>query len=210
MSSNDRSPRHPTAREGSTFIEAARRAQIIDNAIQTIAEVGYARASLAVIARRAGISKSVISYYFEGKDDLMHQVVTGVLEAGIATMQPAIDAESTGSGKLRAYVMSNVAYMRTHREGLMAVVAIFSANRGGGDTPLVSDEMATAGVRMMADIIRLGQKTGEFRQCSAWIAATAIRASLDAIPPYFAMDSGLDLDSWAAELLALFERGLAP
>ena len=202
--------RNPAPRVGSTFIEAARRAQIIDNAIQTIAEVGYAHASLAVIARRAGISKSVISYYFDGKDDLMQQVVTGVLEAGIATMKPAIDAAPTASDKLRAYVTSNVSYMRTHREGLMAVVAIFSANRGGGDAPLVSDEMATAGVRMMVEIVEMGQQSGEFRPCSPWIVSTAIRASLDAIPPYFAADSSLDLDAWGAELLSLFVRALRP
>ncbi len=209
MASDTTGPHNPPAREGPTFIEAARRAQIIESAIKTIAEVGYARASLAVIARRAGISKSVISYYFDGKDDLMHQVVTVVLEEGVATMQPAVDAEPTASGKLRAYVTSNVAYMRGHREGLMAVVAIFSANRGGGDAPLVSEEMATAGVRMMVDIIRLGQKDGEFRRCSPWVVATAIRASLDAIPPYFAADSTVDPDAWGAELLALFERALA-
>jgi len=209
MASSSAGPRNPGIREGPTFIETARRAQIIESAIQAIAEVGYARASLAVIARRASISKSVISYYFEGKDDLMHQVVTVVLEEGVAAMQPAIDAEPTALGKLRAYVTSNVAYMRTHREGLMAVVAIFSASGGGGDTPLVSEDMATAGVRMMADIIELGQKNGEFRECSPWVAATAIRAGLDAIPPYFAADSTVDLDAWGAELLALFERGLA-
>lgn len=197
-------------REGPTFIEAARRAQIIDCAIETIVEVGYARASLALIAERARISKSVISYHFRGKDDLIRQVVTGVLEAGIAAIEPAIAAEPTALGKLRAYVRSNIAYMRTHRNGLMAVVAIFSAHGGGGDAPLVSEEMATAGTRDLAAIIEEGQASGEFRPCSAWIVATAIRASLDMIPPYYAGDSALDLDGWGSELLDLFERALAP
>lgn len=45
-----------------TFIEAARRAQIVQCASDAIDELGFERASLAEIAKRAGISKSVISY----------------------------------------------------------------------------------------------------------------------------------------------------
>ena len=47
---------HPLQR---TFIETARRAQIVHAAIATIAEVGYARASLARIGARIGISKGL-------------------------------------------------------------------------------------------------------------------------------------------------------
>ena len=67
-------------REEPTFIEAARREQIVRCAGETIAQLGYARASLAEIAKHAGISKSVISYYFATKDELIRQVVADVYE----------------------------------------------------------------------------------------------------------------------------------
>lgn len=44
--------------ERPSFIEAARRTQLIAYAIETIASLGYAQASLAHIAKLAGISKS--------------------------------------------------------------------------------------------------------------------------------------------------------
>ena len=65
-----------------SFIEEARRAQIVGFAIDTIAELGYGQASLARIAGRAGISKGVIGYHFAGKDDLMREVVAEVSDAG--------------------------------------------------------------------------------------------------------------------------------
>ena len=37
---------------------------------------------MAEIARRAGISKGVISYHFAGKRELIEQVVNSVLEKG--------------------------------------------------------------------------------------------------------------------------------
>src|SRR6202453_4771003 len=46
-----------------TFIETARRAQIVAAAIDTIAELGYAQASFARIADRVGISRGLISYH---------------------------------------------------------------------------------------------------------------------------------------------------
>ena len=47
-----------------SFIEEQRRSQIVDIAIQTIATQGFSQASLAEIAKEAGISKGVISYHF--------------------------------------------------------------------------------------------------------------------------------------------------
>jgi len=195
-------------RDGLTFIEAARRAQIIDCAIAAIAELGYTRASLAEIAKRAGISKSVISYHFAGKDDLIRQVVTGILQRGMAAMEPAVGAQPTARAKLRAYITANLEYMREHPREIAALVAIFSANRGGDETPLVHEQLATAGAELATRIIRDGQAAGEFRQCSAGVVAISLRASLDMVPPYLAVDPDMDLGHYASELIALFERGL--
>lgn len=43
-----------------SFIEKTRKAQIVECAIETITEVGYAQASLGQIAKRAKISKGVL------------------------------------------------------------------------------------------------------------------------------------------------------
>ena len=95
-----------------SFIEEARRAQIVESAIETIAEVGYVRASLARIAAAAGISKGVISYHFADKDELIQQVVAEVLKAFDSYMRPRITAECGSAAQmLRAYISSNVAFM---------------------------------------------------------------------------------------------------
>src|SRR5579872_5747351 len=65
-----------------TFTETARRAQIVEAAIATIAEVGYAHTSFALIAKRAGLSSTgLISYHFASKDDLIAQVVATIFGA---------------------------------------------------------------------------------------------------------------------------------
>ena len=67
---------------GRTFIETARRAQIVQAAIDTIADLGYANASYAQIAKRAGLSSTgLISYHFHSKDDLIEQVIAELVAA---------------------------------------------------------------------------------------------------------------------------------
>src|SRR3970282_964613 len=96
-----RSKKRPNGPRPMSFIEAARRGQIVACAIETIATLGYARASLAEGAQRAGISKSVISYHFAGKDELIREVVTEVYSLAISLIVPRIQAAPDARGALR-------------------------------------------------------------------------------------------------------------
>ena len=61
-------------------------------AVETIAELGYAKASFVQIAKRAGLSSpGLISYHFANKDDLISQVVAEVYAAGGAAVAPRSD-----------------------------------------------------------------------------------------------------------------------
>ena len=50
-----------------TFTEQARRRQIVEGALEVIAEQGYPQASLARIAEHIGIAKSAVLYHFTNK-----------------------------------------------------------------------------------------------------------------------------------------------
>jgi AcrR family transcriptional regulator len=64
-----------------TLTEQARRAQIIAAAMETIAELGYAHASFAQIAKRAGLSSTgLISYHFASKKELDWAVVKEIYD----------------------------------------------------------------------------------------------------------------------------------
>jgi AcrR family transcriptional regulator len=101
-----------------------------------------ANASLARIAVWLDISKGVISYHFAGKDDLIAEIISQVLQQARAYMQPRVEAQTTGPEMLRAYIESNLEFIRDHPNQLRAVVEIvratfadatrpFNANRDG-------------------------------------------------------------------------------
>jgi AcrR family transcriptional regulator len=196
-----------SADSGRTFIETARRAQIVAAAIDTIAEVGYAGASLGRIAAKIGISRGLISYHFAGKDELMTEVISEVVAQARAYMEPRIFAESTGPGRVRAYIESNLAFMREHRNYLTAVVEILRHRVATGGPRPVRGPHAEAAARPLVDLLASAQAAGELREdFDPRTMAIAIRAAIDAAPPLLSVDPEFDIDRYATEIANIFER----
>jgi AcrR family transcriptional regulator len=185
-----------------TFVTEARRAQIVQAAIDTVAEVGYADASLARIAVRLGISKGVISYHFDGKDDLIAEIVTQVLQQARAYMQPRIEAQTTGPKMLRAYIESNLEFIRDNPNQLRAILEIVRAALAGAKSPFKGNR--DAGVRILADLLARFQAAGDFRaDFDPHTMAIAIRAVIDTAPSRLT-DPEFDIDTFAREAVSIF------
>lgn len=190
-----------------TFVTNARRAQIVAAAIDTVAEVGYVNTSLARIAARLGISKGVISYHFAGKDDLIEEIVNQVVEQGKAYMRPRILAHSTGAATLRAYIQSNLAFMREHPNHLIAIVEIArNTATADGKRRFYGHTDIDEAVAILAEHLARFQAAGEFRaEFDPRAMAIAIRAAIDAVPARLALTPRLDIDSYATEIATIFD-----
>lgn len=197
---------------GRTFIEKARRQQIAAAAIDTIAEVGLSQASLARIAERIGVSKGVISYHFAGKDDLIRQAAIEIIEAAWAYIEPRVLAQSSGPAMLRAYIESNLAFMREHRNDMVAIIEI--ARNGALGTEgrrRVDGRDVNAGARVLEELLARLQAKGELRRdFDPRVMAVTIRAAIDAVPPQLISDPALDIDSYATEIATIFQLATDP
>lgn len=189
-----------------SFIQAARRRQIIGAAIETVTAIGYGQASLARIADQAEISKSVISYHFANKDELLEQVVIQVMDDWAAFMQPFLDAETTPTGRLAAYIRSRLAYMRDNQSRLVAVAEIVVNHRGADGKPVFAERDA-APVTELVELLREGQRSGDFREFDPVVLAMTITQGIDGALTYWADHPGTDLTAYGEELVTLF--GLA-
>ncbi|MBV2365631.1 TetR/AcrR family transcriptional regulator [Streptomonospora nanhaiensis] len=189
-----------------SFIEEARRAQIIEAAIQTIADVGFTNASLARIAERAGISKGVISYHFSSKDELMEQVVIQVYTSIAEHVGPRITAAPDARAGLRAHIRTVAEYMRGHREQLLALGAIFTHSL----TPEGRAKYGVAGSEPVYEAIeslfRNGQEAGLFRPFDPRVMAVTVQAGIDGMFGYWAAYPDHDLERHAEELAEAMDR----
>ncbi len=200
-----RSKNDPVGQEGRSFIETARRAQIVACAIEVIAEVGYAQASLALIAKRAGISKGVISYHFKGKDELIQQVVDEAFTLGDAFTRPRVEAQTTAAAMLGAYIESTVEFYRTHRAHMIALSDIWSAFRHTDGRPRLDMGANEPEVSSVEEILRFGQLTGEFREFSTRVMAVTVKQAVDGVFIQLATHPDLDFDAYARELITTFD-----
>lgn len=188
-----------------SFIENARRVQLVQCAIDVIAERGYSNASMSEIAKRAGISKGVISYHFAGKRELIEQVVNTVMERASAVMLPRIFAEHTAAGMLRAYIESNLEFLGSHSNDIAAVTNIAVGARDGNGKPIIDLAlMFEPAVTALENLLRSGQEGGEFREFPARVIAVTIRNAIDALGTLLTADPKLDLKLYANELVTLF------
>jgi AcrR family transcriptional regulator len=194
MRPNDRS----IDQKDRSFIETARRGQIVEAAIDTLAELGYAKASFARIAQRARISPGLISYHFRNKQELMEQVVAEVN----ADMERAIEERAEGAeghvAVLRAVIEGFVHYCAERPARLVAVGQIEHAEGWGAQEREQS-------IGDFEQLLRSGQDDGEFRTFSSRLMAATILAALEAVPTELHARPDTDVRTYADELATAFE-----
>jgi AcrR family transcriptional regulator len=192
-----------------TFTEQARRAQIAQCAAEAIAEVGYADASMAEIARRAGVAKSVVSYHFSDKEELLREVLRTALATYAKFMEPRMTGAASASDKLRAYLTGTADYIAEHRSLHVAVIEIaFNATSADG-RPLVATMPLQAPEPSVEDILRQGQRDGEFRDFDVEVVAGVVRSTVThSMVMRQRADPGADLGAYAQELVRLFDLGI--
>src|ERR1039457_1383888 len=196
--------RSKDADDSRSFVSNARRTQVVEAAIETLAEVGYAITSLTRIAARLGISKGVISYHFSGKDDLIAEIVSQVLQQARASIQPRIEAQTTGPEMLRAYIESNLEFMRDNPNQISALVEIVRGTIGGAKSPFSGNR--DGAVQILAELRTRFQTPGDFRtDFDPNAMAIAIRAVIGAAPGRLA-DPAFDIDQYAREAVTIFDR----
>lgn len=198
--------RNSTVKQKS-FTETGRRAQIVAATIEVIAEVGYHRASFAKIAERAGLSSTgMISYHFDGRDELMREVVAEVMRLADGYIRPRIEAHESYAARLRASIEGNLDLLAEYPKHLAAIVEIIANLRGGDPGMVAFLDTTEANLAAQVEQIRKAQRAGEFCDFDPWVMVRAIRAAIDDVVRRATHDPELDVRAVGRELADLFDR----
>jgi AcrR family transcriptional regulator len=197
----------------STFIQSARRAQIVHSAIEVIAEVGYAQASIRKIADRVGVAMSAVLYHFGNRDNLVDAIVEEMYRSALAVVVPAMDAERSSTDKLAAYIRASIEYFDTHRVQLHALTSLgsnFQPSDGRrfdqlGMSPEMAEQLAALDP---AVILRSGQNDGEFGDFPVDSMAIALRGAVNAVVEKILREPDFDARGYGEDLVEIFSRAV--
>ena len=194
-----------------SFTRTARKAQIVGCAIEVIAEVGFAQASIRKIADRVGIAMSAVLYHFGNKDNLVEAIIEEMYRSTLAVVAPALDAETTATGKLNAYIRSTIEYFGTHRVALKALASIGTTHQPGdgrrvdelGLSPEMAEQLA---VLDPTAILLAGQRDGEFGDFPVESVATALRGAVTAVVDKILREPDFDARAYGEDVVEIFGR----
>jgi len=89
--------------------EEARRVQLVEVTIDSLAEVGYVGTTLAEIARRAGVSPGLVAHYFDDKDGLLEAAFRTLARTLAVRVRARLALARTPRGRVQAVIDTNLA-----------------------------------------------------------------------------------------------------
>lgn len=193
-----------------SFISEARRDQIIEATIRTLDEIGYVKASLAQIAKRAGISTALISYHFTDKQDLMNHLLMNLLERTNAYILGQVYRENGTQEKLAAFIQSSLEYQDAHPARNAALVEIIFNARTPDNTPYykLGDDDENILLDELQKILLSGRNEGVFEDCNIDVVANMIQGAVGEYMFNQALSKKVDVKTYAAELIRIVNKAL--
>ena len=198
-----------TTPDRGTFTQTARRAQLVGCAIDALVEVGYQQTTVAEVARRAGVSKGVVTYYFPARDDLIWAVV-GAVFASVGEHVGSRLEDVPPRSFVAAYLGAWVDYYRTYHREMIAIAEIWTSFRDANGRPHLDARTLGRERTLVEAALTAGQAEGTLTDFSPRVVAVTLKAALDGLLAQLALEPGLDLDAYRDELVALFDRATRP
>ena len=190
-----------------TFIEEARRKQIIESTILTLSKRGFINTSLADIAEEIGVTKGVISYHFDGKDDLINATLETIIHTQVDMRREQITLQSSAKGKLRAYFQANQEFLETYPNYMTALLELWASFSTPEARLLFNTSAYEPAREQLMEIFTLGQSTGEFHRFDKLLMAGLIQGGIDGISFQWVFNPDrVDVAQSFQELLEIFEK----
>ena len=182
----------------------------MDAAVKVFADRGFHSATVAEIARIAGVADGTIYLYFKGKDDLLLRVFDEEMTRLLAAAKAALAEEASAPARLKRFITLHFALVEKNPD--LASVLIVELRQSAQFLKAADRAKLAAYVDLIAEVVRSGQESGELVATIA--PATVKRAifgALDELALGWLMSGRrASLKKTAAEVAEWLVRGLLP
>ena len=139
--------------------ENDKRARILDAAVRVFADRGFFGATVAEIARTAGVADGTIYLYFKNKDDVLLRLFDEKMTELLGEAKAAAAQEGTASARLARLVQLHLALVE--KDPALAQVLIVELRQSAQFLKADGRQKLGAYLDVFGQIVREGQEAGE-------------------------------------------------
>ncbi|MBM7555024.1 TetR/AcrR family transcriptional regulator [Thalassobacillus pellis] len=182
--------------------------QIIDAAVEIIAENGYHSSQVSKIAKKAGVADGTIYLYFKNKEDILVSLFQQKMGSFIEKIEAETTQKQTADEKLLALIKTHFQQLTANHH--LAIVTQLELRQSKPDLRLKINEVLKRYLVVIDQILNEGIKDKSFRgDINIRLVRQMIFGTLDeAVTNWVMKDQHYDLVDQAEEVHDLIVRGL--
>lgn len=153
------------------MLEKPKRSMIRNVAAKLFVDKGFENTSIKDLAAAAGISTSVIYYYFDSKEELLYQIVDETLSAGLELISEVEKSEKSPKEKLASVLDIHT---RSYADDIHKVILMVRDHKSLGEEHRAAlDEKRRQYVKVLIRILEGLKTSGEMSQLNSTVCAYA-------------------------------------
>jgi len=183
--------------------------QIIDAAVEVIAENGYHSSQVSKIAKKAGVADGTIYLYFKNKEDILVSLFQEKMGQFISSIEEEIKTKSNAKQKLLTLIEMH--YSQLTKNHHLAIVTQLELRQSNKELRLMINDVLKPYLELIDQIVQEGMDEKLFdSSLDLRIIRQMIFGTLDETVTNWVMnDQKYDLMKKAKEIHELFINGLA-
>lgn len=154
-------------------------ARLMASALTVFSEKGYDAASIREIIDGAGVTRPVLYYYFQNKEDLYARIVDEKFSELIGAMERGISTSASCKQRLKRVMSSTFELAESNLGVIRLILQVFFAPPQSGPNLNRSHHLAPRRFKLMEEVCRQGLDRGELSGGDARSLALIFQGMMD-------------------------------
>ncbi len=182
--------------------------QIIDAAVEVIAENGYHQSQVSKIAKQAGVADGTIYLYFKNKEDILISLFKEKMGQFIERMEEDIKEKTTAKEKLALVISKHFSLLADDHN--LAIVTQLELRQSNLELRQKINEVLKGYMNILDNILTEGIQSGELKEgLDVRLARQMIFGTIDETVTTWVMnDQKYDLATLSDSVLELLASGI--
>ena len=150
--------------------------------LSAIGTRGYRNTTIQDIAKKADVSKGVIYYHFNSREELLSTIWAALIEELFEYRRERVEKQTSAREMMRAYVTAYFEFVAKNHNKFIALFAMgIDLSPSKGRTFPWSQEINERCFNYLSGILEAGQSSAEFRKFPVAEVAPIIQGALDGL-----------------------------